>query len=49
MAVSRFRIVFRASIQQIGEPLQKGDHLFFIEHARRDKKLARSGRSEGRV
>ena len=45
MAVSRFDNAF----EQDGEPLQQGDHLFRVEHARRDEKLAGSRGSEGGV
>ena len=44
MSISSF-----ASIQQTGEPLQQGDHLFCVEHARRDETLARNDRSEGGI
>ena len=39
--------MFTAAVQQDGEPLQQGDHLFCVEHAWRDEKLAGSRRSEG--
>ena len=38
--------MFTAAVQQDGEPLQQGDHLFCVEHAWRDEKLAGSRWSE---
>ena len=37
------------AVEQDGEPLQEGDHLFRVEHARRDEELTGSGRSEGGI
>jgi hypothetical protein len=37
------------AVEQDGEPLQKGDHLFRVEHARRDEELTGRDRSEGGI
>jgi hypothetical protein len=41
MADSRFAPWFAVSVQQPGEALKQGDHLFVVEHAWRDEKWAR--------
>jgi hypothetical protein len=48
MSVSR-RGQWFASVQKPGQPLQQGDDLFVVEHARRDEKRTRTTRRERRV